>query len=308
MKFVVHLSSVLSVNLLPAIDAFANIEIASAPFNPNPSCFRLNGPLVAKMKVMAKYNTSATQEMIKGYRLGKINTLDFLEAMLTRFPFLVQALENKLQSNQTDGEDSSLIPSDYLSKMVSEIQANKQSYYVFKSGLIDEINAHSIALAIIEDAFNRLVSFSARNAEDLKALVRNAKSQNASILFFSNTNPLNLHCALEVIQTVLNEQQIALTPITTLEVTPKMPIVLSPATADFKGISIAPSYCFNTLSLVEPLVAAQLFAKEDKYISPYQQDLQKIHAAMGESVSVYKSVDACTGEESNVKRTRRPFC
>lgn len=295
-KTVVHLSSVLSVNLSAAFSAFTEIEKASMPFRPNPGCFNLNSSLIAKTRIMTKYNSARTQQLINEYKLGKISTQNFLESMLNNFPGLEDAIQSRLEK-KTSNELSPLLSNDFISKKISEIQENRENYYVFKSGIESTISKHSLALAIIEDAFNQLITMTPKNAADLTKLINEAKASDSTILFFANTNPLNLHRAC----LLMKENGVTLIEKNNLEKANQNELITLNADS---AISIATSYSFETFSLIEPLFNGQLVDATDHFVSPYKQDLEKVKRQIGveSQTLIQRSNDYFNSEPSRKSR------
>jgi len=297
---VVHLSSVLSVNLSAAFSAFTAIEKASMAFRPSPGCFNINNSIIAKTRVMTKYNSATTQQLINQYKLGTINTENFLNTMLNNFPGLEDAIQSRLDNIQ-DNESSPLLSNDFLSKKISEIQKNQGNYYVFKSGIESTITKHSLALAMIEDAFNQLITMTPKNAANLGKLINDAKGSNSKILFFANTNPLNLHRACELIK----QNGVSLMEKNNLEKASQNGLITLSSVSASAPISIATSYSFETFSLIEPLFKDRLVDANDQFISPYKQDLEKVKKEIGvESQTLIRG----TNDYFNPEPTQRSRC
>jgi hypothetical protein len=286
-KKVVHLSSVLSVDPMKSFNAFVKLEKACAQYQRASSKFSFALPFSSHKAIVDK--KKIVQPLIDEYKLGTKNTTEFLEEMLKQFPLLEAAIQSKLSSLDEVNYDeisvnSPFLPKkDFLSEKLEEIEKYQDNYYVFHAGIETEINPHSLALALIEDAFNALIDFDDKNRLNMADLIDHA--QNDSVLFFANTNPLNLFRAC----TLMHEYGFYGVGKKNFEKTGKNAVIdLLPIDKSFTQgkiipMSIATSYCFETLSLVEPLFEQGKVNQNDEFISPYPQDLQKVKAQVGEA-------------------------
>lgn len=113
--------------------------------------------------------------IIDSYKLGKINTKQFLEELLNVFYFMK---DTNIRFKQED---------------IDRVWSQRQ-YLISLQGLINKesLTHQHIATALLEDAWNTMVDYKSEDEDKLNQLIQQMQSDRNEIYIISNTNELQV--------------------------------------------------------------------------------------------------------------------
>lgn len=119
--------------------------------------------------------------LIDPYKLGKMETQEFLNRLLDVLSFL---------------KDPNL---QLLERDIARLNANKDSLFILRG--ISEPTQEDYVLALLEEAWNSIIIFNEEDLTKLQALLKD----DSEIILISNTNHLNIERVLQIFKAQCNE-------------------------------------------------------------------------------------------------------
>ena len=262
MTTIVNLSSLHSLrSIKTGVDAF--VELCDR--YSKTGCFSCCPSLFTKLSntawVMYFYQQNLST-LINPYKLGQINTHQFLEKILRIFNFL--------------DDDTIIFDKNDRDRIVS----NKNNFLSTKG--ISTLSDRNIALALLEEAWNAIIEFSDADAVKFDYVLSESKKE--PIYLISNTNELNVHKILCLLkqkfpQITFNDVDLSVNSEGNnefLEVAPNIFLCLSYKTHLFKTTSENKESQATTPSLLRHLVNKLQSDKSNiKVVSQYGKDLEE---------------------------------
>jgi hypothetical protein len=173
MPKIINLSAVHTLRSIPqVISAFATLcdQYSHSLFACCPSFFNLTHSANC-VWVMHRY-IQFLDTLINPYKLGKLTTDQFLEGLLSIFPFMA---DENLQISQRD---------------MRRLDATKNSLWSLNK--VGRPSTRDYAKALLEEAWNSIIAFEEKDVTKLQQLWQNQQDDADPIYFISNTNELNI--------------------------------------------------------------------------------------------------------------------
>jgi len=266
MHKIVNLSSLITLEQISeGVKAFAKLhrQYSTASGLESSSIFTDPKSMEASAKYVTNIYLKNLDSLINPYKLGKISTNQFLEGMLNIFDFLA---DNSISFSEDDRKRINLNKANFLSVMN-----------------INELSDKHIALALIEEAWNKIVDFSDKDVAKFNYLL--SQSAEDKIYLISNTNELNVHkilCALRKSFSQIEWNEVDLTVNTEsqdeffLEVSPNIFLCLSYKAHVFKTANENKEQQVTTPSLIKCLITELHAEPSDiEVVSQYDKDLHE---------------------------------